>query len=133
MNEKPPLFEHFTMHTAPSASQSQSSRSEALLSKCTDHVTDPESSFGFGVRWGEKGGVQRFPHCVLMVTRRGLYFFVCLFVCFQGCKCIIRKFLGSGSNLSCSCGPKPQPQQREIRAESTTYTTAHSNDISLTH
>ena len=43
------------------------------------------------------------------------------------------KFLGYGSNWSCSRWPTPQPQQRQIRAASGTYTTAHSNAGSLTH
>ena len=32
-----------------------------------------------------------------------------------------------------SCRPMPQPQQRQIRAESVIYTTAHGNAGSLTH
>ena len=38
-----------------------------------------------------------------------------------------------GSNWSYSCWPIPQPWQRQIRAMSATYTTAHSNARSLTH
>ena len=38
-----------------------------------------------------------------------------------------------GSNQSCSRWPIPQPQWREIRAKSSTYTTAHGNTRSLTH
>ena len=38
-----------------------------------------------------------------------------------------------GSNWSYSCQPTPQPQQRQIQAESVTYTIAHSNAGSLTH
>ena len=40
---------------------------------------------------------------------------------------------GKVSNRSRSCQPTPQPQQRQIWAESTTYTTAHGNARSLTH
>ena len=36
-------------------------------------------------------------------------------------------------NWSCSCQPIPQPQQCGIRASSTTYTAAHSEDGSPTH
>ena len=43
------------------------------------------------------------------------------------------KFPGWGSNRSYSHWPMPQPQQRQIRAVSATYTTAHSNAGSLTH
>ena len=32
-----------------------------------------------------------------------------------------------GYNWSYSCWPTPRPQQHQIRAESATYTTAHSN------
>ena len=38
-----------------------------------------------------------------------------------------------GSNQRCSCRPAPQPQQGVTRATSVTYTTAHSNTVSLTH
>ena len=37
------------------------------------------------------------------------------------------------SNRSCSCRPTPQPQQRQIRASSATYSTAHGIARSLTH
>ena len=43
------------------------------------------------------------------------------------------KFPGLGSNWSDSCRPTPWPQQWWIRAESVTYTTAHSNAGSPTH
>ena len=40
---------------------------------------------------------------------------------------------GQGSNWSYSCRLMPQPQRHQIRAVSTTYTTAHSNTGPLTH
>jgi len=66
-----------------------------------------------------------FPHF--------LYFFLFLFLSFQGCICGIWKFPGWGSNPSYSCQPMPQPQQCSIQATSATYTTAHGNAGSLTH
>ena len=58
----------------------------------------------------------------------------CLFVCFSflGPHGIWR-FTGKGSNWNHSCWPTWQPQQCRIWAVSSTYTTAHSNAVSLTH
>jgi len=51
----------------------------------------------------------------------------------QGHTHSIWRFPGEESNQSCSHWPTPQPQQRQIRAMSATYTTAHGNAQSLTH
>ena len=62
------------------------------------------------------------------------FFFLvfCLFS-FQGHARSIWRFPSQGFNRSCSRRPTPQPQQREIRATSATYATAHGNTGSLTH
>ena len=62
--------------------------------------------------------------------------FICslfTYVAFGGHTRSIWKFPGEGSNWSCSHQPIPQPQQRQIRAASVTYATAHSNAGSTTH
>ena len=55
--------------------------------------------------------------------KQGGFFF---FFFFKDHTCGTWKFPGQ-ENQSCSCWPTPQPQQRQIRAMSAPYTTAHSN------
>ena len=38
-----------------------------------------------------------------------LFYFILVFLSFQGCTCGIWRFPGQGSNCSCNCQPKPQP------------------------
>ena len=59
-----------------------------------------------------------------------LFYYFCLF------RAAPEAYGGSqakGWNPSYNCWPIPQPQQRQIRAESVTYATAHGNARSLTH
>ena len=71
-------------------------------------------------------------HCLFIIFIFCVFSFFLSFF-FYGHTCSIWKFLGQGLNGSCSCQPTPQQQQRGIPATSVTYTTAHSDNGSLTH
>ena len=65
---------------------------------------------------------------ILLTLSQSKFFFVCLFVSFQGRTHDIWKFPGyQGLNRSYRCWPTPQTQQCEIRVASVTYTAAHSS------
>lgn len=77
MNEYSPLFAHFTMHAAPSGSQSQHAPEWGIIIQMRRWGNDSESCSGFGVLHLESGGVKRFSHCVMTVTRGSLKTFIC--------------------------------------------------------
>ena len=70
--------------------------------------------------------------CFSLFLSLSLFFFFCLFFGAAPAAYIWR-FPGQGSNWSCRCLPTPEPQQYQIRAVSSTYTTAHGDTGSLTH
>ena len=76
--------------------------------------------------WGNYMRAQHFQ------DRFFCFFFSCLWS-FQGCTYSIWRFPGQGSNQGYSCQSMPQPQQCQIRAASSTYTTAHGNTGSIAH
>ena len=60
------------------------------------------------------------------------FFFLSSFFFFLGCSCSIFKFPDLGLYWCFSCRATPQPHQCQIWTMSVTYTTAHSNPVSLT-
>ena len=61
------------------------------------------------------------------------FFFFCLFAISWAAPSAYGGSQARGLIGAVAAWPTPEPQQRQIRAASATYTTAHSNAVSLTH
>ena len=81
--------------------------------------------------WKASGTYQNLLDHDLLISL--VFFYFILFFVFLGPHLQHMEVPRLGVKWSCSCRPTPQPQQYWIRAESMTYTSAHSNAGPLTH